>query len=111
MSSQNYGKFTCDKCTHSPFATKVQLRRHRSRKHREATTFAFNGEQYPLDRADGGNYLCPHKTEISTIDNLRRHMDKACGETRSTTSVVRPLVESRAPVHVTPKHISCGSGG
>ncbi|KAK9357357.1 hypothetical protein V1504DRAFT_436808 [Lipomyces starkeyi] len=99
MTSENYGKFTCDKCTHSPFAAKVQLRRHRSRKHREATTFAFNGKQYPLDRSDGGNYLCPQcKTEISTIDNLRRHIDKVCGKFGLTLGPGQQGVETQAEV-------------
>ncbi|KAK9342744.1 hypothetical protein V1522DRAFT_279786 [Lipomyces starkeyi] len=76
--------FQCTLCKHAPFDTKGKLYKHSSSKHRNATTFDFNGGTFPLVVTDGNKYVCPTcKTEVSSVRSLKRHMGQYCNAGQS----------------------------
>ncbi|KAK9427526.1 hypothetical protein V1505DRAFT_424145 [Lipomyces doorenjongii] len=81
--------FSCGRCDHAPFDSPDKLNKHISSKHRQSSTFNYNGASYPLISAEG-KYLCPKcSASMASISGLRRHLARVCGRSAHTSAAVQ----------------------
>ncbi|KAK9489648.1 hypothetical protein V1508DRAFT_435590 [Lipomyces doorenjongii] len=81
--------FLCGRCDHAPFDSPDKLNKHISSKHRQSSTFNYNGALYPLISAEG-KYLCPKcSTSMASISGLWRHLARVSGVQRITSAAVQ----------------------
>ncbi|KAK9489749.1 hypothetical protein V1508DRAFT_33081 [Lipomyces doorenjongii] len=75
--------FSCGRCDPD------KLNKHISSKHRQSSTFNYNGASYPLISAEG-KYLCPNcSASMASISGLRRHLARVCGSSAHTSAAVQ----------------------
>ncbi|KAK9488999.1 hypothetical protein V1508DRAFT_401297, partial [Lipomyces doorenjongii] len=82
MSAEAFA-FSCGRCDSD------KLNKHISSKHRQSSTFNYNGASYPLISAEG-KYLCPNcSASMASISGLRRHLARVCGRSAHTSAAVQ----------------------
>ncbi|KAK9349618.1 hypothetical protein V1523DRAFT_443097 [Lipomyces doorenjongii] len=87
--------FSCGSCDHAPFDSPDKLNKHTSSKHRQSSTFNYNGASYPLISAEG-KYLCPKcSSSMASISGLRRHLARVCRRRSGHTSAALTIIEPR----------------
>ncbi|KAK9349648.1 hypothetical protein V1523DRAFT_422288, partial [Lipomyces doorenjongii] len=87
--------FACGHCDHVPFESPDKLNKHISSRHRQASSFNYNGVSHPLIAADG-KYLCPKcGAAMAGVYNMRRHLARVCGRSAHAFSTDPADVSSR----------------